>query len=440
MRGLVKICIEHCIPRERGWFVEVKWGEIAYLGPKSDEEYMAAVEACGQVGGTETRSSFLLDEPAVRNSFIAMLREKNIKVHSLEDHVISLERYIEAVYESIRQQLQRMHSENPRGPLEVLDTQTRKWKILEDARDARYKPFSVLRGGGAFYVSYGGAFRKVGKREAYIVALREYSMKSVRLALSDEGYFGVSLSELGQLPDEVFNALVRFQQKLIKGADILLYRTSALSAVFRLLAIAKVTPILTEGVVRLRLMHGYKEVPIMDTKLWANLGTLSRVFEGLGYGVKSGDRCITVERDSHRLAIYVSNERRFIAGELEDGSKAVFLPAPFLESFSGLLGALKRMRTWGFALITGDAWPRVMQLLCKLCNRVGPGDEKAVAEALVLARRDEGVMDAIRSNINIKTTALSALESALVGESNTVLDKLSQEELRELWRRLRAGP
>lgn len=440
MRGLIKICVEHCIARESGWFVEVRWGEIAYLGPKSDEEFTVAAEACGEVGGTEARRSFVFADPWMRGSFITLLRTKKIKVHSLEDHAASLAGYIDAAYESIKQRLPHLSAEYPQGRLEVLDTHTRMWKIVEDARDVQYKPFSVLRGAGAFYISYGGAFKKVGKREAYIVALKEYATKSARLALSDEGYFGVSLSDLGPLPDEVFNALIRLQQKLVKGAAILLYHTSALSAVLKVLAIAKVNPIFTEGVVRLRSMHGYKEVQIMGTKLWSNLGIISRILEGLGYRVQSGDRCITVERDDYRVAIYVSNEKRFIAGELEDGSKAVFLPAQYLESFSGLLEALKHMRTWGFALITGEEWPRVMRLLCTLCHSVESGDEKAVAEALVLARGDEGVMEAIRGNINIKTAALNALESALVGKSNTVLDKLAQEELRNLWRRVRAGP
>jgi hypothetical protein len=440
--SLYKFCQENCIAGASGALVEVKRGEFVFVGKATPKILRRLQSACIDAGGKCERNEFYFNEVREADGFAAAASRMGVEVHTLKTHVEMLASYLQTKKEYFKTATGLTEIAHPETPIMVLDPLTRRWKPsrLDDVDKTGH---AVLCDSSNFYIAQYYKIFKVSKEDAYLFALLYlYREKSITVIMDESGTFiGVKLGHIGDLPESVFFTLVRLQPALRKGASVMMFYRADLDTVFSVLRLAKLSPIIATGIVRLAQKLGEKEVPVISPRVAPKeAGLLSEVLGTIGYTVKYRDQYLEVEREGGPIRIYLANSAKHLSSHLISGEKAVLVPVHHLFTPDGTLYTLKMIRTYGFSLITTEQWARVLEKLCELAEGDPNEALELAAEALLMSKSKPEIYTAMASNPALKKSATNVIERAVQGSSGTPLDKLPMEELIGFWRRLRQGP
>ena len=440
---LYRFCLENCLAGEDRALIEARRCEFVMVGNAGPQEVESLKSACTSAGGHPVgRKWFAFGEPAQADRFAEKACGLGVKVHTLRDHVESLASYLRRKQESLAWALSGAKEYKPSALTMLLDPLTRKWRSAR-ADEVENSCYAVLRDSEGFYIAHFGSAVKVPAEEAYLFALKYvYQEKSIVVVVDGSGnYIAIRSSDLGNLPDSVFYTVLRLQPALRRGAALMVFYRVDVDALFKVLRLAKLAPVIATGIVRLAHKRGVKEVEVIAPRLASKeAGLLSEVFRALGHTVRYGDQYIEVEHDGGPVRIYITCSGKFLSSYISDGTRAVLIPLRYLLTPDEALYALKLVRTYGFSLISAEQWPRVLGKLCELAEGEPSGASKLAMEALLAGRSKPEVLTALASNPALVAVASRLIELAAQGASGTPLDRLPQGELIELWRKLRRGP
>jgi hypothetical protein len=439
--SLYKFCQENCIAGTSGALVEVKRCEFQLVGDADLRLMQKLQSACIDSGGWYRGHKFHFEEISQADGFAETANGMGVEVHTLKKHVEMLSFYLQTMEERLKLPPKCAEEKDPETPIIVLDPITRRWKPSRLGEADRLGG-AVLRDTSGFYIARHDTIAKASEEEAYLFALLFLYREKSAIVIMDESkrFIGVKLSDVGKLPESVFYTLIRLQPALHKRSQVVMFYRADADVVFRALRLAKVSPVMATGIVKLAQKLGEKEVAVVSPRVAsyeANL--LSEVLSYIGYSVKQGDQYLEVELEGGHIRIYLTNSGRYLSSYLSDGTKAILIPLRYIFTPDGTLYTLKMIRTYGFSIITAEQWARVLEKLCELAEGDPNEALELAAEALLMSRSKPEISTAIASSPTLKKAATNAIERAIQWSSGTPLDKLPTEELIGFWRRLRHG-
>ena len=435
---IYRFCLENCLAGS-GALVEAVRGEFVLVGSVHPKKVESLRSACTSIGGRFAGNKFILKGADQANRFADSASGMNVEVHTLSKHFKALHAYLDRKKELLRSALSGGEEGHPIGPVSILDPSTRRWRQARLDRIDK-TGCTVLRDDAGFYLAWHGRVVKVSEADAYLAALLEtYTEKNIVAIMSEIGDFiGIKAADLGNLPDEVFYSIVRLQPVLRRHSPVMVFYRNDLNVVFEALRLAKLIPVIGSSVVRLAGKLGFKEVTVISPRLASEeAGLLSSVFSGIGYRAELKEQFISVENENSEVKIYLANSDNYLSGLLDDNSRAIFIPLKMVTSGDGALYAFKMVRSYGFKLITAEQWPKVVMQLLQFIKNPTANATKLVVEAILLGRSNPELLNMLASRPPLKKIAYALIESALLGNAASGIDKLPQGELISLLRALR---
>jgi len=300
-------------------------------------------------------------------------------------------------------------------------------------------PGTLLRVGreNHFYVS-GSKALKIEKDTAYLLASVSFSPKTVFYVVDPrEGVAVVSQRDLGLVPTEVFNALVRLQPYLTRGAKTLVYRIGDLGLVSRVMKLVKARLVRIDRVERISMPNRKFTLHVVAPRNVLSedeFNLILRCLKKLGLEplTEGGDLVLlTKEGTRIRCLLYADADQRPL---LLRRKMIALLPAYYFGSFRGMYEALKVCRSMLKGFVDGSKWKEVLKLLLENYNRFDQEDSGALAEIAVAALIHSEVMDALRKNKAASQIVKRLASSCFFGKTGTVLDSIDSQKLRELLR------
>jgi hypothetical protein len=446
--SLRKPCLKYCFKAKRFDVLEVTRFEYC-LRPSMPSSLKQAICSVAQgLGGEVTEGRFgtailFKKEGSPATNFVSMTEALGARVHTLEEHVEFLSNYMRGLRaEDLLSNAEEVSlSEIPAGRevIEVFDLRARGWRSVGSADLGRLPLGALLRAGkeNHFYV-VGSRALKIEKDSAYLLASINFSPKDVFYVVDrQKGVAVVSKRDIGLVPTEVFNALVRLQPYPTKGAETLLYRVSDLGLVSRVMELVKARLIRADRVEMVSAGSRNLTVHVVAPRgslPECEFDLFLRCLERLGLEpLLEGGELVLLSREGMRIRclFYVDTDQKplFLRREM-----IALLPAYYFGSFHGLYEALKVCRNLLRGFADGSGWKEAVKLLLENYNEFGQEDSGALAEIAVTALIHDDVMDALRKNEAASQIVKELASSRFFKETGTALDSIDGQELRRLLR------
>jgi len=445
---LRKPCFKYCFKIRRFDVLEVTRLEYS-LSPGMPSSLKRAICSVARTLGGEIIEDRLgttilfKKKEGLATDFASMAEVLGAKVHTLEEHVEFLSNYMKGLRAedlvSSAEEIDLSKISVRQETVEVFDPRVRRWRGVGSADLRHLPPGTLLRVGGKshFYVN-GLKALKIEKDSAYLLASINFNPKAVFYVVdSQKGVAVVSQRDIGLVPTEIFNALVRLQPYLTRGAKTLVYRISDLGLVSRVMGLVKAKLIQVDRVETISMGNRNLTVHVIAPKNSLPKGEFDlflRCLERLGLEpLLEGGELILLGKEGTRIKclFYADTDRKplFLRRKM-----TALLPAYYFGSFHGLYEALKVCRSLLRGFIDRSGWKEAVKLLLENYNEFKQEDFGALAEVAVTALMYSEVMDALRKNKAASQIVKRVASSCFLGKTGTALDSIDDQKLRELLR------
>ena len=447
---LRRFCFRYCFKIRRFEVLEVTRLEY-WLNPSAPSSLKRAICSVAQaLGGQIIEDKFgttilfkKMGSSAV--DFVSMTEALGARVHTLEEHVEFLSDYMKGLrIKDLISEAEEVDLLNiflnisaRRRTIEVFDSRMRRWRRASRG-NLRYLPAGTLLRVGSedyFYVS-GSKALKIGKDNAYLLASINFRPRPVFYVVDRrKGIAVVSQRDIGLVPTEVFNTLVRLQPYLKRGAETLMYRINDLDLVSRVLKLVKANLIKIDRVEEISMPTRNLTIHVVNPKmslLGGEFELLLRCLAKLGLEplLESGE-LILLSKDGMRIRclLCADPDQRplFIRRRM-----TAILPLYYFRGFCGLYEALKVCRSLLRDFTDGSSCKEAVRLLLENYREFGREDFGALAEVAVTALMHEEVMEALRKNKAAAQIVKRLASSCFYGKTGTVLDSIDGQKLRRL--------